>query len=571
MSALVDICVSLRPQAQLLDVCMTFPATPPDADDASTLLRFPIWTPGSYLLREHARHLQDIRATSLEAHSLPVERLSKNRLRVHNQGQAFQLHYSVWAAELTVRTNHLDDSHGFFNPVASFFFSQQTRDLPHLLRLRGPPGWTAACALPCLGEGFFAPNFDALADSPVEMGPHAKPFSFLVHGVPHEVVWWGKLPPSMDKLLEGLQHMCAAQVQLFETLPFQRYLFIVHSPDRGHGGLEHQASSTLLFGQENLAQPNGLENFFCLASHEYFHAWNAKQIAAPALQRPDYESECYTRMLWALEGASCYYEKLLNFRAGLLSENRLLTLWSETLSELAATPGRLKMTLEEASLLAWTHHYRPHANSRNTGVSYYVKGEVVCLLLDLLVRQLSDNQRSLDDVFRLLWQRVQQGETLAERAFESAATQVACAPLEAFFHHALRSTEELDFSPLQHVGLEVCPSAQAPAFPLSLGMHLQGNSVAYVHAQGAAFEAGLQPGDEVVALNGLQFGPQLSAHLAPGVPAPLHYFRRGRLCKTLLVPRPLPQGAFFLRYVDNLAPSQQRALQAWLRPPSHGN
>ncbi|MCL2626428.1 MAG: M61 family peptidase [Cystobacterineae bacterium] len=572
----VEIAVSPRPKAQLFDVCMCLPPS----QAPSCLLRFPIWTPGSYLLREHARHLQDFYVETLQQQPLPFQRLTKNRWLVHHQGQPFRLRYSIWAAELSVRTNHLDDSHGFFNGAAMFFFTEETRPLPHHLHLHCPPGWLSACALPLLDENYVAPNFDALVDTPVEMGPHAQPFRFFVQNTPHEVVWWGQRPDDMQALLHGLEALCTTQAQFFGKLPFARYLFIVHAPEKGHGGLEHRASCTLLFGQENFSRENGREAFFNLASHEYFHLWNAKQIGAPNLQIPDYEGECYTPMLWALEGATCYYEKLLNFRAGLLSEARLLHLWAETLSELASTPGRLKMPLEEASLLAWTHHYRPHANSRNTGISYYVKGEAVCLLLDILIRQLTDNQRSLDDVFRLLWQRVQQGETLAERAFETAATQVACAPLEAFFNQALRSTEELDLSPLQYVGVEVLrktpgaapgapPSPRAPR--LYLGLHMEGNYVSYVEAQGPAYAAGIHPGDEVVAIEGQKYNP----HTLPALlerspihtPLSLLFFRQGSLRQTPIAPRPPPEDICLLRRIQNPSPSQQHAFQAWLKGP----
>ncbi|MCL2315371.1 MAG: PDZ domain-containing protein [Proteobacteria bacterium] len=571
---MVEIRVSPRPKIQLFEVCISFPAT----STPSCLLRFPVWTPGSYLVREHARHLQDIHVETPAQQPLPFERLHKNHLCVHNQYQPFRICYSVWAAELSVRTNHLDDSHGFFNGAAMFFFSEETRHLPHHLYLQYPTGWLGACALPLSGGHYVAQNFDELVDAPVEMGPHAQPFHFSVLGVPHEVVWWGKQPANMHMLLRDMEALCTTQAQFFGKLPFERYLFIVHMPEKGHGGLEHRASCALLFGQENFSRENGMETFLCLASHEYFHAWNVKQITAQVLQKPDYENECYTRMLWALEGGTCYYEKLLNFRTGLLSEARLLQLWTETLAELATTPGRLKMPLEEASLLAWTHHYRPNAHSRNTGVSYYVKGEVVCLLLDLYIRQLTNNQRGLDDVFLLLWQRVQQGETLAEHAFEMAAVQVACAPMEAFFNQALRSTEELDFSPLQYVGLEVFRKAQrstpppspsspmAPPCHLYLGVGLQGSHVAYVEALGPAYEAGIQPGDEFVALDGQRLNPltlsELLAHPPPNLP--LHFFRQGRLCQTQIIPRPAPVEVCLLRRVQNPSPSQQHAFQEWL-------
>jgi predicted metalloprotease with PDZ domain len=205
---------------------------------------------------------------------------------------------------------------------------------------------------------------------------------------------------------------------------------------------------------------------------------------------------------------------------------------------------------------------------------------VVCFLLDVHVRYLTDNQRSLDDVLRLLWQRVQKGETLSERAFEAAAVQVACAPLETFFNRALRSTEELDFACLQHLGLEVSHASSAPTNApwLCLGMYLQGSLVTHVRAPGAACQAGIQPGDELLALDEHKWNspllPQLMEGLLGRAPLKLHYFRRGRLCQTQIIPEPAPLELCRLRHVDNPSPLQERALHAWLkgsRENAHGN
>src|SRR5262249_47346643 len=246
-----------------------------------------------------------------------------------------------------------------------------------------------------------------------------------------------------------------AESALFGGLPMRRYLFLIYLADKGRGGLEHKASTSLLFARPNLLNSKGWEDFLTLAAHEYFHLWNVKRIKPRSLVPFDYSEESYTQLLWAFEGTTSYYDNLLVRRAGLMSASRYLNRLGECLTALHSTPGRKVQTLAEASMMAWIKHYRPDENSPNSAISYYLKGEIVAALLDLEIRRATQDERSLDDVMRLLWTRYGDERGVPEDGVERAATEVASRDLSAFFDRAIRSTAELDYSAFQHVGLEV--------------------------------------------------------------------------------------------------------------------
>src|SRR5271169_2066298 len=436
-----------RPHSHLFEVEARFP--PLDVLDAV----LPVWTPGSYLLREYARHLQDVSAQDEAGQPLRIERTDKRTWRVETRGRPAVLRYRVYANELSVRTSHLDGTHGYFNGASVFLHAESLRALPHRVRVEPPPGWSVFSALDWDGEELVAPDYDTLVDSPVEVGPH-EPLSFVAADVPHQVVVWGEPKPDGQRLVADLKAVCEAEADFFGGLPLRRYLFLVYLTDKGRGGLEHMASTTLLFGRQALQTQKGWEDFLTLAAHEYFHLWNVKRIKPRALVPFRYGEEAYTRLLWAFEGTTSYYDNLLVRRAGLISPQRYLTRLGEALSALAATPGRRVQTLEDASLTAWVKYYRPDENTVNSAVSYYLKGELVALCLDLTLRQLTSDVHSLDTVMRLLWERFGDGRGVPENGVEAAAEEVAGQSLQPFFDRVLRSTAELDLSVLGHVGLE---------------------------------------------------------------------------------------------------------------------
>jgi predicted metalloprotease with PDZ domain len=579
MSEVVRYRVSMpHPHNHLFEVEARFPAL--DFLDAA----LPSWTPGSYLLREYARHVQDVRAEDEAGQPLRVERTDKRTWRVESHGRPVVLRYRVYANELTVRTSHLDGTHGYYNGATLFLDAEALRALPHRVRIEAPEGWSVFSALDRDAEELVAPDYDTLVDSPVEVGPH-EPLSFVARGVPHQVVVWGEPKPDMQRLLADLKTVCEAEAAFFGGLPTERYLFLIYLTDKGRGGLEHKASTTLLFGRQGFSTQKGWEDFLTLAAHEYFHLWNVKRIKPRALVPFRYGEEAYTRLLWAFEGTTSYYDTLLVRRAGLISPQRYLTRLGEALSALASTPGRQVQTLEEASLTAWVKYYRPDENSINSGVSYYLKGELVALCLDLFLRKLTSDVQSLDAVMRLLWERFGDGSGVPEDGVETVAGEVAGQSLKPFFDRALRSTEELDWSVLSHVGLLAHTRMRESASDrggtpprLKTGevrergwlgvVPRSGSTLASVLSASPAMQAGLYAEDEVLALDGEKVDAaglvSRCDEKAPGTSVTVHVFRRDRLVEVPVILGARPADGVWLGRVEKPTEAQKASYQLWM-------
>ena len=578
MSEAVHYRVSMpRPHSHLFEVEARFP--PLDTLDAV----LPVWTPGSYLLREYSRHVQDVTATDEAGQTLAVQRVDKRTWRVDSRGRPVTLRYRVYANELTVRTSHLDGSHAYFNGATLFLHAEALRALPHRVRVDAPPGWNVFSALARDGDDLVAPDHDTLVDSPVEVGPH-QPLSFSAIGVPHQILVWGEPKPDPKRLTADLTKVCEAEAALFGELPLERYLFLLYLTDKGRGGLEHMASTALLYPRQLLQTRRGWEDFLTLAAHEYFHLWNVKRIKPRALVPYRYGEESYTRLLWAFEGTTSYYDNLLVRRAGLMSPQRYLTRLGESFSALAATPGRRIQTLEDASLSAWVKYYRQDENTVNSAVSYYLKGELVALLLDLTLRQFTSDAQSLDDVMRLLWSRYGDGKGVPEDGVEAATAEVAGQSLKPFFDRALRSTEELDLSGLAHVGLEArtriresatdkggTPPRVKPGELRERGwlgiVPKSGATIGSVLDGSPAMEAGLYAEDEVLALDWDKVDAAgLIARVddrAPGTRATVHFFRRDRLLEVPVTLGIRPSDAVWLQRVEAPTDPQKASYRLW--------
>lgn len=571
-----------RPHSHLFEVEVRFPAVPGALEAV-----LPVWTPGSYLVREYARQLQDFAAWDARGNPLPFRRTNKRTFRVEANGNPTTLRYRAYANELSVRTSHLDGTHGYFNGASLFLYCESLRNQPHQVQVEAPQGWRVFTALPLEGGLHVARDYDELVDSPFEVGPHT-PLTFKALGIPHDVVVWGDSVPNPEKLVEELRRICEAQASLFGGSPLARYLFIVHLTDKGRGGLEHQASTSLLFPRAALHSSRGWEDFLTLAAHEYFHLWNVKRIKPRAFVPVDYSQEMYTDLLWFFEGATSYYDNLFVRRAGLMSGARYLSRLGEAISSLHGTPGRKTLTLADASTLSWVKHYRPDENSPNSAVSYYLKGEVVCALLDLELRALTGNARSLDDVMRLLWTRFGDGSGVPEDGIERTVSEVAGRDLSEFFQRALRSTEELDYSKFAHVGLELRfrprestndKGGSAPRVKAGevkprgwLGITVKGTGgIASVLDGSPAQEAGLYPEDELLALDG--FRADGAAVLSrcedkrPGEQVRISVFRRDRLLEVPVTLGSKPADGAYLMRTERPTDAQKAAFEAWLHGP----
>jgi predicted metalloprotease with PDZ domain len=571
-----------QPHSHLFEVFADFPAS-----GAEVTVAMPVWTPGSYLVREYARHVQNVRALTPEDDELPFTRVDKRSLRIEAGGKPFRLHYQVYANELTVRTSHLDGSHAYFNGATLFYYAEALRNREHRVEVAAPPGWHVASPLDREGADYIAQDYDELVDSPFEVGPHTA-LTFTAAKVPHEVILWGEPQLDEKKLVADLQRVVETQATFFGGLPMKRYVFFVYATDKGRGGLEHRASTALLYPRAGFTTAKGWEDFLTLACHEYFHLWNVKRIKPKVLVPFDYEKESYTQLLWAFEGGTSYYDNLLVRRAGLMTTSRYLTRLGESLTALHATPGRKVMPLGDASFLAWVKHYRPDENSPNSAISYYLKGEIVCVLLDLTIRQLTRDAKSFDDVLRLLWQRYGDGSGVPEDGVEKAATEVAGQSLQAFFDRAIRGTDELDYSVFSHVGLDArlrvressndkggspprvkVPDEKSRGY---LGILPKGStSVATVLEGSPAMAAGLYADDEIVALDGNKVdATSLVARCEerkPGDRVKLTVFRRDRLTEVPVTLGSKPADAVYLARIDRPTEEQKAAYKSWLNAP----
>lgn len=567
-----------QPHSHLFEVEAVFPPAGPEL-----VIGLPVWTPGSYLVREYSRHVQDLTVTDTAGAALPFTRLDKRSLRIQAGNANVHVRYRVYANELTVRTSHLDGTHGYFNGATLFFYAEALRSRPHHVAIDAPPGWRTTVALEQRGQEFVAPDYDELVDSPFEVGPHT-PIHFNAAGVPHELVLWGEPQLDEKRLVADLTRIVETEAALFDGLPMKRYVFFVYGTDKGRGGLEHKASTALLYPRTGFSSPKGWEDFLTLCAHEYFHLWNVKRIKPKRLVPFDYAQENYTQLLWFFEGGTSYYDNLLVRRAGLMSGSRYLTRFGESLTALHTTPGRSVLPLVDASWLAWTKHYRPDENSPNSAISYYLKGEIVCALLDLHVRRATADQKSLDDVLRELWRRYGDESGVPEDGVEAVATAVAGTSLKAFFDEALRGTKELDYSVFQHVGLEVRfrpreSAADKGGTPPSkrsdkgasgwLGiLPRSGAGIATVLDGAPAMLAGLYADDEVVALDGLKCDASglvsRTDDKRPGETVKVTVFRRDRLLEVPVTLGARPADGVYLARVDSPSEAQKASYKAWL-------
>ena len=542
---------------------------------------FPVWTPGSYLVREFARQVEGATADDGAERALPLERLDKHRFRVRAGGAPRAvLRFRVYANELTVRTAHLDGTHGYLNPAAVLPFVRGREASPHVLEIAAPEGWRVATALRGGPAEFTARDYDELVDSPVEIGTH-RLLRFDAGGRPHELALWGRGSVDAAALVADARRIVEVLGALMGGLPYERYLFVVHLADRRRGGLEHAASTTLQVSRHGFFPRKQYEETLGLLAHEFFHLWNVKRLRPAAFVPFDYGREQYTRLLWWFEGATSYYEQVALARAGILSPRRRLEGIGEGLTSLARTPGAAKMSLEEASLLAWVKHYRPDENTPNSAVSYYLKGELVAFALDLALRRAG---RSLDELLRALYARHQAGGVPEDGVERAAAELLGAEAARRFFDRFVRGTERLELD-LDVVGLRLRSRAaqglddkggsagkaeEGAPRPGWLGAELAASgklSIASVREGSPAHRAGLYAGDELVAEDGFRLERTALwdrlCERGPGGTLRLTVFRRDELVPVEVVLGDPPEDTVWLEPVAEPTGAQRAAFEAW--------
>ncbi|MFM1990058.1 MAG: hypothetical protein RJA99_3015 [Pseudomonadota bacterium] len=553
--------VPADPHAHLFEVTLTVAEPAPDGQR----LALPAWIPGSYMIREFARHVVALRARD-ERGPLRIDKVDKHTWHAAPARGALVVEYTVYAWDLSVRAAHLDATHAFLNAtsVCLRVVGQEAR--PCAVVLAPPPesvarDWKVATTLPEAGakRGGFgryrAADYDALADHPIEMGRFAS-IAFEAGGATHELVVTGRSDVDLERVARDLQPVCAAQSALFEPAtgraPFDRYLFLTTAVGDGYGGLEHRDSTALLCARNDLPWPGmkdtteGYRTFLGLASHEYFHAWHVKRIKPAAFVPYDFDREAYTRLLWIFEGFTSYYDDLMLVRAGAITQAEYLKALGRTMSLVRRAPGRAVQSVAASSFDAWIKYYRQDENSPNAIVSYYAKGALVALAIDLAVRARTRGTRSLDDVMRLMWDRygrdfhapgaVQRG--LEEDAFPALLAEATGVSLGSTLARWTIGTDELPLAKLLApfgVSLAHAPADPAPSLGVRTSVRGSDLTIATAYSGGAAQRAGLSAGDAIVAVDGLRVDEKalkaLLGRRRAGDVVEVHAFRRDELMR----------------------------------------
>ncbi len=556
---------------------------------ARQTVSLPVWIPGSYLVREFARHLQRLQARQGK---LPVElrQLDKATWEVacHGRG-ALELSYEVYAFDTSVRAAFLDSTRGFFNGTSVFLRVHGREHEPHQVELRAlPKGWQAATAMPAVevdarGQGRYeAADYDELVDHPFELGTFWKR-AFRAGGVAHEFIVAGAAPGfDGERLLRDTQRICEAEITFWHgprqgsrrRAPFSRYVFMLNVVDDSYGGLEHRASTALICSRRDLprqgdaAQSDGYVTLLGLISHEYFHTWNVKRMRPADFTRYDYTRENYTELLWFFEGFTSYYDDLFLVRAGLIDEARYLKLLGKTITNVITLPGREVQSVAQASFDAWVKYYRQDENTPNATISYYTKGALVGLAIDLSLRR--EGRGSLDDVMRGLWAR-SQGGPISETDVLAVLQEVAGRPMARELAQWVHGTQDLPLQPLlQALGVQW--RRETVTWAQRLGVRAVDGSAVQIRAvlRGSpAEQAGLAAGDEVLAVNDWRLRKLDDIGLyAPALdrePAVLLVSRDQRL-RRLQLQAPAGEGAVQLSAVTSGGDEVLARREAWLHP-----
>ena len=559
-----------------------------DANGATEDFELPSWIPGSYLLREYAQHVIKAEAFDIRGAELDVEKRAHNIWRVHSTGEQVTLRLTIYALDPSVRGAWLDTRHAWLNGPCLFARPHSRPDDDVRLVLEAPISelkmWQVATAmLPMATDArgfgeYCAADYDELLDHPFVIGTLDR-VDFEAAGVPHSLVILGSHDGDLQRVARDLTAVCESQIDFFgKPAPFDRYVFLCLAVADGYGGLEHRNSSLLMFKRTNLASRDAgdvssdYQRFLSLASHEYFHTWHVKRSKPAAFMPYRLAERNLTRLLWVFEGITSYYQERFLLRSGLIDTQAYLQRLAEVIGSVMRLPGRRYQSLSDSSFDAWDRLYKPNANSPNAGVSYYSKGALAALTLDLELRSRADSEVTLDTVMQALWcEYGAKNIGVPEDGFEALTMRIAGPDFADFFARNIRGTEDpplLQQFRALGILLEEAESKADKWLGIIARAANAGVECITVLDGGPAQSAGLNPGDIIIALRHERLTvdnmSEKLRHCSVGIPLPIHYFRGDDLCESEIELSAAPPDSWTLRLDEN-ADLQQLALRdAWL-------
>ncbi len=470
-------------------------------------IQMPVWTPGSYLIREFSKNVEELHVF-FNQKEIKTTQLNKNTWRIlSNNASNITISYLVYANELSVRTSFIDASHGYFNGANMFMFVKELMNQPTTLKITPYKDWkkisTSLKKISTTEFIYEAPNYDILVDSPVEIGNH-ETFSFNASGTTHHVAMYGEGNYNIEKLQLDMPKVIEAATEVFGENPNVAYTFIIHNLTKGSGGLEHLGSTTLQVNRWTY-EGEDYKGFLNLVAHEYFHLWNVKRIRPSSLGPFDYNNENYTDLLWVMEGFTSYYDELLLYRAGIYTEDEMIRRFTGSISSVENQPGNKIMSAADASFNAWIKGYRPSENSYNTSISYYTKGSVIANVLDIMIAESTKGEKSLDDVMKFLYQEYykKQGRGFNITEMRKAIEHISGLDLTSFFDKYVFGTETFDYNTIfNYANYEMVMLENKK---ISIGISQSNNIIKSVTRNTSGYNGGLNVDDEIIGINGFRF------------------------------------------------------------------
>ena len=512
--------------------------------DPTQILSLPTWIPGSYLIREFSKHIESVRAYDEDGRILKIQKFEKNKWRLFNTDhELITIEYDVYAYDLSVRGAYVDEKRLYVNPACvclalegqehkaievELFLPQE---LKHFQLATGLKSRT-------LVKGRFtleADNYAQLIDAPFELAEQTR-FSFKAEGIPHEFVVSGKHAMNATRMQQDIEKICATEIQMFGSAPFKDYTFMTMATGNSYGGLEHPNSTSLISPRDDLPKANepvepsaDYQRFLGLCSHEYFHSWLVKFIRPENFVNYDLNREGYTSLLWIFEGFTSYYDDLILLRSGVISQASYIKLLKAQIDRYLQNPGREVQSVSESSFDAWVKFYRQDENSNNAGTSYYNKGCLVALCLDLGLRLRGS---SLDALMRKLYENAQNGVQVNERTIVELCNELTGDNWIEQINHLVNTTDELPLDQLfPEFGLSyTLNNDKALPFGLKLSDKPEGVVVSSARRDGVAAKAGLSANDVIVAIDGIKATVKLAEKYAKQDGTfTIHAFRRDEL------------------------------------------
>lgn len=545
------------------------------------VVKMPVWAPGSYLVREFSRHIPRLRAYA-GPRELKIKKLDKNTWEIDTeQHKEFMLKYRVYAYEQTVRTSFLNNSRGYINGTSIFLYIEgRTRESGEV-KIIPFRGWRqVSTGLPKLkGQRFTFSfdNYDVLADSPILIGNHDI-LIFQVGGIDHEIAIFGEGNIQKVQLRKDFKKIVETTVKIFGEIPYEKYVFQILLLDDLGGGLEHLNSTTIQTDRWIFSDTDRYFRFLSTVAHEFFHTWNIKRIRPIALGPFDYNQENYTKDLWISEGITSYYDNLILLRSGIFNVEEYFKFLVRDIASVEKAPGRQVQSVMEASFDAWIKYYRQNEESPNVLISYYSKGAIIGLLLDLAINSATKGQKSIDDVFRKLNNSYKEEPNtgFTSKEFREVCELIAGTNLDQVWRYT-NTTDEIDYNfPLLSVGCEFQRKYEKDVDESTayFGFSISGDVnpiVKNVRAGTPAYIGGLNVNDEIISLNGTRVSRKTIEKRLQDIPqGSLTEFlisREGIIQKVNLTPSKPPYDNFSIKKFDKVSNDQKKLFQAWLGVP----